>query len=229
MALVHGFGSSRHLWRRVLPEAPGALAPDLLGFGDAASLGRPQQTTQDMAEQLASVLRAAGGGPYHLVGHSMGGKVALVLAARAPELVARLVLVAPSPPTPEPMTQASRAELRASYADADALEAQLRRITLKPLAAEDVRQWITDGQRASRDAWQAWTDVGSRQDLTRQLGQLNVPITVLFSEDDPAISAQTIRAEVIARLPGARAESIRGSGHLIPLEAPHSVVSALQR
>ncbi|WP_161882662.1 alpha/beta fold hydrolase [Deinococcus alpinitundrae] len=232
LALVHGFGTSGRLWRRVLGQLAlraGVLTPDLLGFGDAADLGRAGQTTGDMAEHLAEVLRASRAGPYRLAAHSMGGKVALLLAARHPALVTELLLIAPSPPGPEPMSDEDRANLRAAWNDVASLEKQYHHIALQPLPEHDLRQLVSDGLRASRAAWQAWTDVGSREDLSGELGALTVPITVLFSEDDPAIGPQTIRDGVLAKLPGAQGEPVDGSGHLIPLELPQRVVDALTK
>ncbi|CAM3508251.1 alpha/beta fold hydrolase [Deinococcus frigens] len=70
--------------------------------------------------------------------------------------------------------------------------------------------------------------MGSREDISGELDGLKLPITVLYSEDDPAISPDTIRSEVLARFPQAAAVPIRGSGHLIPLEKPDAVISLLQ-
>lgn len=224
LALVHGFGTSRHVWRRVLEGLDG-WAVDLIGFGDAAAAGHAGQTVGEMADALAVTLREAGGGPYRVAAHSMGGKVALLLAARYPELISELLLIAPSPPTPEPMEPEGRAKLRAAYGNRDALSAQYHDITHQPIPEQDFEQLIEDGLRASRDAWTAWTDLGSREDISSEIGGLKLPITVLYSEDDPAISPDTVRSEVLARLPGARAVPIRGSGHLIPLEDPQAVLS----
>ncbi|MFK7603098.1 alpha/beta fold hydrolase [Deinococcus sp. SM5_A1] len=227
LVLVHGFGASRHIWRRVLEDVE-ALAIDLIGFGDAANLGRAGQTVGEMADALAGTLREAGGGPYRVAAHSMGGKVALLLAAQNPELVSELFLIAPSPPTPEPMDPEGRAKLRAAHGDRDALNAQYHDITRQPIPEQDFAQLVEDGLRARHDAWIAWPDVGSREDISGELDSLKLPITVLFSEDDPAISPDTIRSEVLARFPGARAIPIHGSGHLIPLEKPEAVLSLLQ-
>ncbi len=227
LALVHGFGTSRHVWRQVV-EGVKALAVDLPGFGDAAGAGRAGQTVGDMALALANMLRGAGEGPYRVAAHSMGGKVSLLLAARHPELVSELFLLAPSPPTPEPMEGKGRATLRAAHGNQDALSAQYRAITRLPMPGQDFEQLIQDGLRASHAAWTAWTDVGSREDISGELGRLERPVTVLYSEDDPAISPDTIRSEVLARLPGASARPIQGSGHLIPLEQPEAVLSVLQ-
>ncbi|CAM3508298.1 alpha/beta hydrolase [Deinococcus frigens] len=154
LALVHGFGTSRHLWRRVLEGVEGQ-AVDLIGFGDAAEAGRAGQTVGDMAQALAGTLRGAGGGPYRVEAHSMGGKVALLLAARNPEPVSELLLIALSPPTPEPMKPEGRAKLRSAYGDRDALNAQYHEITHQSIPDQDFEQLIQDGLRASRDAWTA--------------------------------------------------------------------------
>ncbi|MDV6374477.1 alpha/beta fold hydrolase [Deinococcus arenicola] len=227
LVLVHGFGTSRHIWRRVLGEVE-ALVVDLPGFGDAAYAGRAGQTVEDMAQALTDMLREVGEGPYRVAAHSMGGKVALLLAARNPELVSELFLIAPSPPTPEPMDPEGRAKLRAAHGNRDALNAQYHGVTVQPIPEQDFAQLVQDGLRASHDAWTAWPDVGSREDISGELDGLNLPITVLFSEDDPAISPDTIRSEVLARFPQAKAVAIHGSGHLIPLEQPEAVISLLQ-
>ncbi|GGM08946.1 hydrolase [Deinococcus aerophilus] len=203
------------------------LAVDLPGFGGAAGSGRAGQTVGELSQALAGRLRGAGGGPYRVAAHSMGGKVALLLAARCPELVSELLLIAPSPPTPEPMEPQGRARLRAAHGDREALRAQYRHITHRPLPEQDFAQLIADGLRACHDAWTAWTDVGSREDISGELGGLDLPIAVLYSEDDPAISPGTIRREVLGRLPGAQATATRGSGHLLPLELPEVVKAFL--
>lgn len=227
--LLHGFGTSGHLWRAVRDALPGAHAPDLMGFGTQAIAGRADQGTADMGAALLPLLRSlhAARGPVTLAGHSMGGKVALWVAATHPDLVRRLVLIAPSPPTPEPMSDRGRAALRAAHGDRAALTRQYRTITRQPLPDVDFGQLVRDGLRASPAAWTAWTDHGSREDITAQLGGLRVPVTVLYSADDPAIAADTIRAGVLPLLPGAQAREVRGSGHLLPLEQPAEVVAAL--
>ncbi|MFD0477641.1 alpha/beta fold hydrolase [Nonomuraea thailandensis] len=80
-------------WRRTLLPRHRSLLIDLLGFGIS---DRPQDfpyTLEAHAEALAAGLRKAGVAGASVIAHSMGGAVATILAARHPELVARLILV----------------------------------------------------------------------------------------------------------------------------------------
>ncbi|MDP2430449.1 MAG: pimeloyl-ACP methyl ester esterase BioH [Pseudomonadota bacterium] len=96
---LHGWGLSGVVWAETVavlrgedsPVKAPALHPDLPGYGEAATL------SPYSAESLADALAASIATPINLVGWSMGGMVALALAARHPDKVARLVLVGTSP------------------------------------------------------------------------------------------------------------------------------------
>src|SRR3954465_14627300 len=90
---IHGITSSSRSWP-FLPEALDnpVLAPDLRGRGRSNELPGPVGMAQH-AEDCAAVVDASGGAPLVVVGHSMGGFVASVLAATRPDLVRALVLV----------------------------------------------------------------------------------------------------------------------------------------
>ena len=85
---LHGWGRSGSDFERIL-AGQNALAVHLPGFGPAPEPGGPWSTAE-YADQLADALR--GLGPVVVVGHSFGGRVAVRLAARHPELVSALVL-----------------------------------------------------------------------------------------------------------------------------------------
>lgn len=87
---LHGWGLSGAIWSETVAHIPGAT-PDLPGYGDAAM--RTPYSAESLADALADSLAA----PINLVGWSMGGMVALALAARHPAKVARLALVGSSP------------------------------------------------------------------------------------------------------------------------------------
>jgi pimeloyl-ACP methyl ester carboxylesterase len=98
VVLIHGWGSSRQMWAHL----SAALAPahqcwslDLPGFGDSE---RPEQAWYSIPNYTATVRRfmeAMGLPRAHVVGHSMGGLIALDFAAAHPERLARLVVMNP--------------------------------------------------------------------------------------------------------------------------------------
>jgi len=105
IVLVHGFTGAKENWlplMRVLAPNYRLIAPDLPGWGDSERLQDADYGATEQAERLAIFLRAlpgivgSDGPPALLVGHSMGGQIVGLLAARHPELVDRLVLMSSS-------------------------------------------------------------------------------------------------------------------------------------
>ena len=98
LVLLHGIGSSRRAWDPVLPALAArfdVIAVDLPGFGDSAPLyGQAEVPPARLAESVADLLGELGVTAPHLAGNSLGGWVALELAARRP--VASLTLLSPA-------------------------------------------------------------------------------------------------------------------------------------
>jgi 3-oxoadipate enol-lactonase len=92
LLLVHGFGGAAWNFSELAPLLPGKrlILPDLPGHGGSSPL--PAPTLAGFADVLAELLD----GPVDVLGHSLGGVVALRLAERHPSLVRRLVLAAPA-------------------------------------------------------------------------------------------------------------------------------------
>ena len=214
---LHYFGGSAQSWAP-LTEAlqEPCVTPDLRGFGSEPPAGAMR--VADHADDMAAVLPP----DFVLVGHSMGGKVAMALAARHPPGLRGLVLVAPSPPGPEPMAEDARAKLRAAWGD--------------PAAAADVAQGISrhrdgpvfdrivaDHLRASRAGWNAWLDGGSREDLQAMARQIDVPVLVVAGADDASLGPAVQVQMTLPLLRDAAMHTVEASRHLVPLDAPHEL------
>jgi glycerol-3-phosphate dehydrogenase len=100
MVLVHGLGGSRENWMLVT----GALAehgyrvltPDLAGFGSTPLAGR--ESDLETNRRIVAGIIALAGAPVVLVGHSMGGLIAMLQAVTEPDTVSRLALLDPAVP-----------------------------------------------------------------------------------------------------------------------------------
>ena len=105
LVLVHGFTGSKENWlplMQAMSREYRLIAPDLPGWGESERQEGADYGADAQVEHLANFLRAlpsitgAAGPPALLVGHSMGGQITGLLAARYPELVDRLVLMSAS-------------------------------------------------------------------------------------------------------------------------------------
>jgi pimeloyl-ACP methyl ester carboxylesterase len=97
VVLVHGIGMGRKVFADLVPpgERSARGGPGPAGYGDAPEPTRTP-TIERMADLVAAYLRHLGRGPVVLLGHSMGTQVVTETAARHPDTVDRLVLVAPT-------------------------------------------------------------------------------------------------------------------------------------
>jgi glycerol-3-phosphate dehydrogenase len=100
--LVHGLGGSHLNWMSVGPQLVKnfhVLAPDLPGFGRSPSAGR-QASIAANVRLIEKLIRDVAGSPALLIGNSMGGLIALAVAAGRSDLLSGLVLVDPALPMP---------------------------------------------------------------------------------------------------------------------------------
>jgi pimeloyl-ACP methyl ester carboxylesterase len=223
-----------HGWRRthadfagVLgPGAPGgalaAVAPDLPGFG--ATPPPPEAWgSADYAGLAARLIDTeAAGGPVVVLGHSFGGRVAVMLAAERPELVAGLVLTgAPLSPRPGP-----RRRPPAPYR----LVRALRRAGLVSEARlERARQrYGSADYKASEGVVRAVLVRLLAEDYEPALRSLGCPVELVWGEDDG--EAPLAVAEAVSGIvPAARLTRCPGTGHLTPLQAPAALRAAVDR
>jgi pimeloyl-ACP methyl ester carboxylesterase len=227
--LMHFLGGSHRTWYPTLPWLDAThrcVALDTAGFGDAAHIDG--YSVAAMADHVDRTIRERGLTDCVLVGHSMTGKVAVVLASRQPDYLRGLVLVAPSPPGPQPMTEADRDKQRAygkTRAEAEAFVDESSAVRL-PDDAREVA--VADAQRVNLDAWRAWVDHGSREDWSERLGTLDYPVLLVCGELDQQVpAAEEQRRTTLAAFPRGQVEIMPGAGHLMPLQTPRPLAELM--
>jgi len=230
VVFLHHYGGSSRTWSEVTPHLEGdfrCIAPDLRGFGDsdAPETGYSVDENTDDIEALLSALKVE---RFVLVGHSMGGKIALNFASRRPSGLERMVLFAPSPPTPEPMEDSERKRLFDGYGNRASAEETVRLITANPLPPALHELAVADILRSSRPAWEAWLQAGSREDISSRMASIQVPVSVVAGARDAGMSAEMLRREVVARIEGATLDVTPNAAHLLPLEAPRAVADFIR-
>lgn len=235
---VHALGSSAREWDKVI-ESLGphftTVALDLPGFGDTAADDRTDVDV--MVEWLSAEVRKRAPDAWMVVGHSMGGKLATLLARRM-ELgevglssLAGIVLVAASPPSPEPMNEERREEMMGWFSDGiasreqagtfvDANTASRLPDTLRELAIADVR-------RSSRKAWLAWLERGSREDWSWLGQKLRTPTLIVAGAEDGDLGEAPQRSINATLYEAATVEIIADAAHFIPYEQPERLAALI--
>jgi pimeloyl-ACP methyl ester carboxylesterase len=228
---AHYWGGSAGTWDQVvrhLPAKQPTVRFDQRGWGAAHELPGPYHLDQ-LADDLLRVVEECVTGPFVLVGHSMGGKVAQLVAARRPAGLAGVVLVAPAPPLPAPaVTEEYRRGLSHAYDSPESVAGALDQVlTAVPLPAPVREAVVRDSLAASDAARTEWPLRGIAQDISKEVRGIEAPVTVLAGEHDRVEPPEVLRECLLPYLPGATMRTLPGVGHLLPLEAPGAVAEAL--
>jgi pimeloyl-ACP methyl ester carboxylesterase len=213
------------------------LPIDLAGFGDAhASFG---YAVADMTRAVAAAIRAAAAHRWLLLGHSMGAKVATVLTSQIEQGslalpgLASLVLLAGSPPSPEPMGGDKRETLlQWFHGDAETTRSEgsryLDQNVSRPLTTPLRAQALEDLERMNRDAWTAWLTSGSREDWSERVGTLRTPALLVAGADDSGLGVDAQRKYMAPHFSSHTLRVVENAAHLLPLEAAADVARLIR-
>ena len=240
VVFLHGlFGQGKNF-----TQVAKALQPELMSLlVDLPNHGRSSWTDHvdyaEMADTVADFLRSdfAADGPVHLVGHSMGGKVAMVLALRHPDLIDRLVVVDITPSVSDGAGEFEH--LLGSLASIDLATVDRRseadEALLELIPSPTIRGFLLQNLRAGEDdryTWQANLEV-LRRDLATIGGFPEIdatfdrPVLWMAGENSPYVQEED-EAEMRRLFPRTRLVTIKGAGHWVHSEQPASFVSALR-
>ena len=209
------------------------FVPQIIALGAVHAVMVSPVTQGERIEEIASNVLSAAPARFALVGHGMGGMVALELMRRAPERVTRLALMNTTPLAETPAQAAERdpqiVRARAGRFE-DVMRDALKPATLAPgpnrRAALDAL--IAMGQDLGPRVFERQSRaLQRRRDQQTTLARIKVPTLVMCGEHDSLypVARHNFMAEMIA---GADISVIAGAGHLPTLETPDAVNDALE-
>ena len=231
LVFLHLWGGSHRTFAPVIASLASGCAVvsyDHRGWGAARDLPGPYGISE-LADDALAVIAGLGLGRYVLVGHSMGGKVAQLAASRRPQGLAALALIAPAPPRPAVDAKAAEALTHAFDSRETVSDALQRMLTARPLPPDLQEQMIDDGLAGNREAQLAWPLGGITEDITAATTAIEVPVQVLAGRQDRVDPPESLEANLLPFIPGARMTVLEETGHLSPLEVPEQIAKELDQ
>ena len=240
LLLLHGFTGSSTNWSAVATKLSAnydTIAVDLLGHGRTSSPPDPERYAMaPAADDLRLLLDKLGISGAHLLGYSMGGRLALYLAATQPERWRSLILESASPGLAAPEAQVARRvqdEQLAAQIIADGIPAFVKKWETLPLFAsqQQLSAEIRDGLSAGRlrnsaiglaNSLRAM-GTGRQPPLWGSLSGLSLPALLLAGELDAKFVS--LNQQMADQLPDARLRIIPGAGHTTHLEQPERFIN----
>lgn len=229
--LLNTLGGTLDMWERQVPalaERFFVVTCDTRGHGESPVPPGPYEI-DDLVDDAIALLDNLGIERAHVAGLSLGGMVAMRLAARHPERADGLALLCTSAQLGPPEAWADRA-------------ATVRADGTGAVADVVVSRWLTDARRTSdpetvaylremiastpADGYAACCDAIRVMDLREDLATITAPTLVVSGAEDPSIPPPHQQV-IAAGIPGARLLEIPACAHLAAIDQPEAVTDAL--
>jgi len=254
---VHGLGGSSQNWSQLMAEFDGLVdseALDLPGFGDSPPPDDGDYSVTGHARAVIRYLDAAGRGPVHLFGNSLGGAITTRVAAVRPDLVRTLTLI--SPALPEIRVQRSavptallgvpgiaslftrisrdwtaeqrvRGVLGLCYGDPGMVTPEAFRHAVEELERRLQLPYFWDAMaRSSRGIVNAYT-LGGQHGLWRQAERVLAPTLLVYGGRDQLVGYRMAQRAARA-FRDSRLLSLPDAGHVAMMEYPETVAAAFR-
>jgi 3-oxoadipate enol-lactonase len=247
VVLVHGNFASWRWWLPLIQDPlPGYVfyAPEMRGYGDS-EITPDDCSVEQFARDLNAFADALGLERFHLVGHSLGGAVALQYALFFPGRLESLFLVSPAPAEGMPNLTtdfktryvmnlpplAGAGDLPSFMGNAHVNRAVLSRVlsSITPQLDHESPAFsvlIEDAVRVAPEAVQGVVRSLQKWSVEKQLPGLDLPVLILWGNRDPVIEGRPLE-RMAAELPKAELVVWEGTGHAPQLEQPERFRSLL--
>jgi 3-oxoadipate enol-lactonase len=233
LILIHGFGSSMELWGgldQARLEGRTVISYDLRGHGGSDRPSGAHTLAKHLAD-LEGLMAALGISRADLVGHSLGGMIAMELAATRPAKVDTLTLISTTANFPQ-ATKDMFYQLASSASFGGMASIVDKLINLSFSAAfQEANPKIINTLRQTLKGSHAASVVSSARmvakiDLTSRLAAISCPTQVLVGEQDeltPLLLAKELNEKIV----GSSLHLLPGCGHAAPMEQPQLVTGKL--
>ncbi|GAB5554815.1 MAG: hypothetical protein Sapg2KO_44060 [Saprospiraceae bacterium] len=253
LIMIHGLGSYAPAWKPVIESLKGqyrCIALDLPGYGKS-SAGDFPYSMSFFAETIAAFIDALGIENPTVVGHSMGGQIALTLALAQPNLMSKLVLVAPAGfetfsesdrqwfatfVTPEAILATDPARIKLNFA-----------VNFHQMQFPDNAGFMYDDRmalKADSSAYAAYCNMIPKcvqgmleAPVFGRLSELKPSTLVIYGEGDllipnkilhPQLTTQGLAEAAVAKIPNADLKLLPACGHFVQWECAEETASEIQ-
>jgi len=230
LIFVHYFGGHAGSWKWIekrISKKHKCVFLNLPGFGNTKPLDHI--SIRSMSEWIANEIKILETDNYILIGHSMGGKLALFTTFILHDLLPKkIVLIAPSSPSGEDLSDSDKTQFLNDLVD-DKVEETIHRLIKKKLNKNKLKHTLQSQLSVDRRTTQWWFNKGIANNITWAIKNLDVPIYLISSKNDPIITSDVIQKNVLPYLKKPILITFGRSGHLIPIESPRKLTRVIKK
>lgn len=254
--LIPGLSSPREVWAATVAAQRGCYrlhTVQIYGFGDPAGANAEgpvlEPFVRELADYISDQIIAAGRAKPAIVGHSLGGLAALMIAARYPDLPGKVMVVDAVPyigtiffggaavDAVRPRAESIAASIRAQYSQPKPVDtgkdpgpqSQAGGLTNNPAGRIAVARWSLKSD--PRVVAQALLD-DMTTDMRPELANITAPVTLLYAQDDRAMTVEQSTAAFVPQYAGTakfNAVQVTGSFHFIMLDQPQKFAAEITK
>lgn len=252
LVLLHGGGQNAHTWDTVaMALGRPLIAIDLPGHGHSDGTIRGALSLEEVAADVATVVRTLAPNAVAVVGMSLGGLTSLALTSVAPELVRRLLLVDVLPSRDDKATAVIGAFINGPASFPDFEELLQRTIQFNPTrSVSSLRRGILHNALQQADGSWVWRHSRQRDEadgavpageigtpdpeerteaMWRIVEAVQVPLLLARGMEPSSILRDEHEAELLRRVPTAEVVHIDGAGHSIQGDKPLELAALIDR